>query len=395
MFTRTTAINEILALKKRKKVIQGGTWAGKTAGIIAIIINMAASLEGNEFTVVAESIPAIKAGALKDFMWIMQDTGRWIQDHYNATDRVYKFETGSTVKFDSFDSVGKAKAAGKRNHLFINEANHIAFPIADTLMTRTSGHIWVDFNPDNEFWAHTELRGLPDVDFMILNYRHNEACPQSIVDELLQKQAKANAGDPYWENWCRVYIDGEIGSLEGVIFNNWQTISELPEGARLVGYGLDYGYTNDPTAFIGAYLYNGQRIYDEMIYETGLLNIQIANKAKEQGVVKGQRIVADSSEPKSNAEIKSYGLTIDGVTKGKGSVNFGIDAMQSEPFLVTERSLNMISELRKYRWAIDKDGKATNIPIDQDNHAMDATRYVTMELMPNSKKRRRIRANAA
>lgn len=395
MFTRTTAIDKILSLEKRKKVIQGGTWAGKTAGIIAVTINLAASVPNQDITVVAESIPAIKAGALKDFMWIMQDTGRWVQSHYNATDREYKFANGSKVKFDSFDTVGKAKAAGKRDHLFINEANHIAFAIADALMMRTSGNIWIDFNPDNEFWVHTELIGLSDVDFIILKYTHNEACPPSIIEELRQKQAKADNGDPYWVNWCRVYIEGEIGSLEGVIFNNWSTITELPEGARLVGYGLDYGFTNDPTAFVAAYLHNGKRIYREMFYEEGLLNVQIANRAKEQGVVKGQRIIADSSEPKSNAEIKSYGLTISGVKKGQGSVNFGIDIMQSEDFLVTEDSLNLISELRKYRWFIDKDGKSTNTPIDADNHAIDASRYVTMELMPNSKRKRSVRASAA
>ncbi|MBE99330.1 terminase large subunit [Flavobacterium coralii] len=373
MFKRTTAINKLLALKKRKRVIQGGTWAGKTFGIMPLLIDKASKYPNKKITVVAETIPAIKEGVLDDFKNIMQMTGRWNEKNFNATDRVYKFPaTGSRIEFKSFDSLGKAKAAGKRTDLFINEGNYIAFEIADALMMRTSERIWIDFNPTNEFWAHTEVLTGDDAEFLLLKYTDNEALPETIYKELMTKIEKSKTSE-YWRNWCKVYIDGEIGSLEGVIFTNWKQIDDIPAEATLIGYGLDFGYTNDPTALVAIYKWNGKRILDEVLYQTGMINSEIAKYIK-----KGIPVFADSAEPKSIEEIRRHGINIKPVVKGSDSINFGLQAMQNQEYLITSNSRNIIKEFRAYSWDKDKMGKRLNVPIDTFNHSVDAIRYHEM-----------------
>lgn len=357
----------------RKKVIQGGTSAGKTYGIIPILIDKAIKNQRIKITVVAETLPAVKEGALDIFKQVMYDTNRWIEDNWNASSLTYTFGSGSRMQFKSYDSVGKAKSSGKRDILFLNEANHIAFDIADALMIR-SKETWIDFNPDNEFWVHTEVLPEPNSEFLLLTYYDNEACPNETIEDLELKKQKALTSE-YWANWCRVYIDGEIGNLEGVIFNNWKPIDDLPKEARLLGYGLDFGYSNDPTSIVEVYLYNGQRILNEICYQKGLSNSQISKY-----ITTKLPCYCDSAEPKSIDELKTYGVKAYAVTKGSDSINFGIQVMQEQDYLVTSKSVNLIKELRKYAW--DKDKKTNeklNKPIDNYNHAIDAVRYHEME----------------
>lgn len=373
MFKRTTAINKMLKMTARKKVIQGGTSAGKTYGIIPILIDRAIKNQRIKITVVAETLPAVKEGALDIFKQVMYDTNRWIEDNWNASSLTYTFGSGSRMQFKSYDSVGKAKSSGKRDILFLNEANHIAFDIADALMIR-SKETWIDFNPDNDFWAHSEVLTEPNSEFLLLTYYDNEACPKETIEDLELKKQKALTSE-YWANWCRVYIDGEIGNLEGVIFNNWKPIDEIPKEARLLGYGLDFGYSNDPTSIIEVYLYNGQRILNEICYQKGLSNAQISKYIKTK-----LPCYCDSAEPKSIDELKSYGVKAYAVTKGADSINFGIQIMQEQDYLVTSKSVNLIRELRKYAWDKDKKTNSTlNKPIDNFNHTIDAVRYHEME----------------
>lgn len=375
MFQRTTAINKILKLSKRKKVIQGGTWAGKTFGIIAVIVDYLAKNPNKIFTVVAETIPAIKKGALQDFKAIMQDTNRWVESSYNGTDRVYTFANGSTIEFNSFDSVGKAKAAGKRTDLFINEAPYISFEIADALIGRTSENIWLDFNPDFENWVHQEIVPNADCEFIILKYLDNEALPSTILEELKLKQEKAKTSQ-YWANWCRVYIDGEIGNLDGAVFQQWKIVDQLPIDAKLLGIGLDFGYTNDPTSALAIYKHDDKIYVDEIIYQTGLLNSQIFDSLKKYNTL----VVADSAEPKSIYELKSRGLNIEAAEKGTGSILSGISIVNEHEFYITAKSIDTIKELRRYIFDKDKNGKPTNNPISCFNHSMDALRYIFTRL---------------
>jgi phage terminase large subunit len=370
----TTAIRKIEALKKRIKIIQGGTSAGKTYGILPILITKAATYPKTEISVVAETIPHLRRGALKDFLRIMKDTGRYFDERFNKSLLRYEFANGSYIEFFSADDSSKLRGA-RRDVLYINECNNVTFESYNELAIRTKKAIYLDFNPANEFWVHTELKDEQDSDFLILTYKDNEALDNSIVQQIEKNRLKAETS-AYWANWWRVYGLGEIGMLEGVIFSNWKTIDILPKEANLIGIGLDFGYTNDPTVIIEIYNYNGQRIINELKYQTGMLNSDIAN-----ALPKHVPVYADSSEPKSIEEIKRYGITIKGVTKGKDSINYGIDVMQRNEYLVTSNSTNLIKELRAYCWDTDKQGTRLNKPIDTNNHAIDALRYHEMETL--------------
>jgi phage terminase large subunit len=370
----TTAIRKIEALKKRIKIIQGGTSAGKTYGILPILITKAATYPKTEISVVAETIPHLRRGALKDFLRIMKDTGRYFDERFNKSLLRYEFANGSYIEFFSADDSSKLRGA-RRDVLYINECNNVTFESYNELAIRTKKAIYLDFNPANEFWVHTELKDEQDSDFLILTYKDNEALDNSIVQQIEKNRLKAETS-AYWANWWRVYGLGEIGMLEGVIFSNWKTIDILPKEANLIGIGLDFGYTNDPSAIIEIYNYNGTRIINELKYQTGMLNSDIAN-----ALPKHVPVYADSSEPKSIEEIKRYGITIKGVTKGKDSINYGIDVMQRNEYLVTSNSTNLIKELRAYCWDTDKQGTRLNKPIDTNNHAIDALRYHEMETL--------------
>jgi phage terminase large subunit len=372
MFKYTTAIKKIRALTKRKKVIQGGTSAGKTFGILPILIDKAARTPMLEISVVSESIPHLRRGAMKDFLKIMKLTNRYVDAHWNRSLLTYTFANGSYIEFFSADMDDKLRGA-RRNILYVNEANNVTFEAYLQLSIRTNKEIYIDFNPTQEFWAHTEVVPQEDADFLILNYQDNEALDENIVKEIESAKEKAKTSS-YWENWWKVYGLGQIGSLQGAVFNNWKQIDKIPKEAKLIGIGLDFGYTNDPTAIVEVYNWNGQRIINELCYRSGMLNTDIA-KILPSNVP----IYADSSEPKSIEEIRRFGKTIRGVTKGKDSINYGIQVMQSQEYLVTSNSTNLIKELRGYIWDTDKSGTKLNKPIDYNNHGLDALRYHEME----------------
>ena len=396
MFIHTTAIKKLRAMKARKRIVQGGTSSGKTYGILPVILDKLAKTPRLKATVVAETLPAVKEGALDIFKNFMYDTARWYDPHWNASSLTYTLSNGSRIQFKSFDSVGKAKASGKRDILFLNEANHIPFEIADALMIR-SKETWIDFNPDNEFWVHKETLNEPNSEFCLINFEDNEGLPPETLEDLLIKKAKAffnpdlkypeiftetNIKSHYWANWAKVYIYGQIGSLEGVIFTNWTQIDQIPTDARLIGYGLDFGYSNDPTAIVEVYKWNGKRILNEICYQKGLSNAQIAKH-----ITTKMPCYCDSAEPKSIAELKMYGVNAIPTQKGADSITYGIQLMQQQEYLVTSKSVNLISEFRKYAW--DKDrrtGETLNKPIDDYNHAIDALRYHEIKTLISSTK---------
>jgi phage terminase large subunit len=378
MLIRTTAIRKILRLRNRIKIIQGGTSAGKTFGILPILISKAAKRPLMEISVVAESIPHLRRGALKDFLSMMKSGFRYVDKRFNKSLLRYDFDNGSYIEFFSADDSSKLRGA-RRDILYINECNNIEFEAYNELAIRTKREIYLDFNPANEFWVHTELKNEPDTDFVVLTYKDNEALDKGIVREIEKNRLKGLTSS-YWANWWNVYGLGEMGSLQGVVFSNWKQIDTIPTEARLLGYGVDFGYTADPTSIVEVYNYNGQRILNEICYQTSLVNTEIAKKLQKNIIA-----YADSAEPKSIEEIRRTGQLIKGVTKGLDSVNFGIQIMQSQEYLVTSQSTNLIKELRSYCWDKDRSGKQINKPIANYNHAIDAVRYHEMESLGKGK----------
>ena len=378
MLIETTAAKKINALKKRIKIIQGGTSASKTFSTLFILINKAMFYDNLEISVVAESIPHLRRGAVRDFEKIMKWGRRYTQTSFNKSLLKYQFQNGSFIEFFSADDASKLRGA-RRDILYINECNNVSFDAYNELSIRTKKEIYLDFNPSNEFWVHNELKGEDDTDFIILTYKDNEALDDGIVQQIEKNRLKAKTST-YWRNWWLVYGEGKIGQLQGAVFSNYKIIDTIPSEARLIGLGMDFGYTNDPTSIIEVYKLNETRILNEVTYQTGLLNSDIAKL-----LPKNVPVYADSAEPKSIRTIQLAGITIKGVTKGKDSSNYGIDVMQREDYLVTSQSTNLIKELRSYCWDTDKTGKRLNKPIDNFNHAIDAVRYHEMETLGMNK----------
>lgn len=369
MFQRTTAINKLIKLTQRKRVVQGGTSAGKTFGILPLLIDYAAKNPKTEISIVSETIPHLRRGAMKDFLKILDWTNRFKNENWNRTLLTYNFENGSYIEFFSADQESKLRGA-RRHILYINEANNLTFEAYHQLAIRTSKYIWLDFNPTAEFWAHTEVLKEDDSELIVLTYKDNESLSETIVRDIESARDKADTSS-YWANWWKVYGLGEVGSVQGTIFTNWESIDKIPDAARLVGIGLDFGYSVDPTAAVAIYKYNNQYILDEIIFQKELSNREIANLLKDYRVM----IIADSAEPKSIAELQSYGLKVLGALKGKDSIVHGIQLIQQQSLLVTKKSINLIKELRGYTWATDRNGQPTGDPIDILNHTMDAMRY--------------------
>ena len=387
MFQTTSAIKKLHALKKRKKVVQGGTSAGKTFGILPILIDRCIRTPYLETSVVSESIPHLRRGAMKDFLKIMIETGRYRDGQWNRSSLKYTFTNGSYIEFFSVEQPDKLRGA-RRNVLYCNEANNIPFEAYNQLAIRTSGDIWIDFNPTANFWAHKEVANQPDADFITLTYLDNEALPQTIVDDIEQAKEKAKTSE-YWSNWWKVYGLGQIGSLEGVCIKEWQEI-KLPLEARLLCYGMDFGYSNDPTTLIALYKYNDAYIFDEVIYQKKLLNSDTSNLFKAHDI--NAVVYADSAEPKSIAELRTLGHKVLPCTKGKDSIVYGINLINQNKIYVTSRSKNLIKELQSYTWMKDREGNTINKPIDAFNHCIDAARYaITSQLQTPNKGKYNIR----
>ena len=375
-FKHTTAIKRIRRMTARKKVIQGGTSAGKTYAILAVLIHIAAKAK-TEISVVSESIPHLRRGAMKDFVKVMQWTNRWRDEGWNKTLLTYTFANGSTIEFFSADQEAKLRGA-RRQVLYINEANNIEFEAYHQLAIRTSEAIYIDFNPVSEFWAHTEVLSEQDSELLVLTYRDNEALPSTIRDDIEAARDKA-ATSTYWANWWKVYGLGEVGSLQGVVFDDWQQVDGIDfAGDKLVAIGLDWGYTNDPTAVVAVYKRGSAILMHELIYQNGLTNQDIADQLRKLGIGRSWPIIADSAEPKSIEEVHRLGFNIHPATKGADSIRNSIDILKRQPLLVTRESTNLIKELRNYTWDTDRTGASLGVPIDRYNHAIDAIRYVAL-----------------
>ena len=372
----TTARKRIEAMTARKRVIQGGTSASKTFSILSVLI-IRATTKRTEISIVGETIPHLRRGAIRDFIKIMIAKRIFVPARWNKTLLTYTFGNGSTIEFFSADQEAKLRGA-RRQVLFVNEANNIEFEAYHQLAIRTSETIYIDFNPVSEFWAHTEVLKEPDSELVVLTYRDNEALAQSIKDDIEAARIKAETST-YWANWYKVYGLGEVGSLQGVIFDDWQQVEGIDfAGDKLVAIGLDWGYTNDPTAVVAVYKRGSAILLHELLYQNGLTNQDIAEQLRKLGIGRSWPIIADSAEPKSIEEVHRLGFNIHPATKGADSIRNSIDILKRHPLFVTRESTNLIKELRNYTWDTDKTGASLGVPIDRYNHAIDAVRYVAL-----------------
>lgn len=373
MFVKTTATEKLLRLNARIRAVSGGTSASKTISIMMWLIGYAQhpDIKNELISVVSETMPHLKRGAMRDFLNIMQQHGYYQDANWNKSDFTYLFPNGNKLEFFSADMPSKVRGP-RRDVLFINEANNVPYETFTQLEIRTKKIIWLDWNPVSEFWFYKDennrpnIIARPDCDFITLTYKDNEALDPAIIKTIEARRHNTN--------WWRVYGEGQLGEAEGRIYTNWQLIDEIPHEARLERSGLDFGYSNDPTAVVDIYYYNGGYILDEVLYQKGLSNKQIADVLLNRDP--RPIVYADSAEPKSIDEIKTYGIAILPSSKGQGSVLQGIQFVQDQKISVTKRSLNVIREYRNYLWDKDKNTEQSlNKPIDAFNHSMDAIRY--------------------
>ena len=382
MFTKTTALKKLRSLNQRTRIIRGGSSAGKTIAVLLILIDYACRNSHKEISVVAESIPHLRRGALKDFLNIMKALNRYDERKFNRSILKYEFSNYSYIEFFSTDQPDKLRGA-RRTDLFINECNNISFEAYQQLAVRTSGNIWLDYNPTNLFWVDKELIGQEDTDFVTLTYKDNNSLPESIVKEIEKARVKAKTST-YWANWWKVYGLGEIGSLEGACIPDWKSIDKIPDDARLLCAGLDFGYSVGPTTYIRLYKWNNAYIFDELLYRKGMLNRDISNFLTDSRVL--EHIYADSAEPKSIQELRNYGHKIFPVTKGRDSIVYGINLINQNEVYVTSRSKNLIRELQGYVWDKDKEGNNIQKPTGLHPDCIDAARYSLMMALQNPNK---------
>jgi phage terminase large subunit len=385
MFKRTTAVNKILALKQRIKIIQGGSSAGKTMAIIAILVDRAIKNKEITISIVSSDLPHLKKGAMKDFKWFMRSTGRWNRDHWHKTDSVYTLSNGSVIEFIGIDDKDKAKGP-RRTILFVNEANRITFDIYHQLAKRTDKEIFIDYNPTGRFWVHDIVKSQIDADFIILTFMDNEARPSNVDEDMrVSKENHDKQLNQYWVNDWLVYGLGQIGQLKGAVWTNWSTIKEIPKDAILLGLGLDFGYTNSQTAVIAVYEYANQEmfkgkryIFDQWVYEKKLSNQSIAQMILSFDEYQNDLVYCDSAEPKSIQELKDNGVNAEACGSKSDIRKYAIQKIgkDEEEFYVTADSDGLIENLEGYVFAETKTGDLLNIPKKgKHDHCPDAIIY--------------------
>lgn len=358
--------------KERVVVNQGGTSSGKTYSIMQVLFVLGMENPGSIITVVGQDIPNLKKGAYRDAKTILNSSPELALAYpsINEGERIITCFNGSLIEFSSFKDAQDAKS-GKRDYLFVNEANGISYEIYWQLAIRTKRKIFIDYNPTARFWVHDEVLGREGVLLIKSDHRINR-----FIDDELHARIEG-ISDPELH---KVYARGNTGKIEGLVLTNWDIVDVLPprDEWKLTCRGLDFGFTADPTALEHVVLAHGELWIDEEIYSTNLTNPEIAQKAKAEGVTKEQQIIADCAEPKSIRELQAAGLWVTPSPKGQDSIVSGLDILKRYKIHVTRRSLGLLSNLRAYKWDTDRDGNLTNKPEDRNNHGIDAIRYVAL-----------------
>jgi phage terminase large subunit len=377
---------------KRVVINRGGTRSSKTYSIaqLALLflftgyVKPGVRLNKGVWTTARKWSVTLDSTVIRDFQEILDENSLYDFVEHNKTKKTYRFKRGvhdRIVEFIGVDNEQKARGA-KRDILHCNEANELSWEEYKQLNRRTLHRVVIDFNPDDEdIWINKELEQVrqytaKDVDVIVSTYLDNTFLPEELKKEIEYERE----ADP--ESW-EVYGKGNYGKRKGIIFNNWDIVDSIPSGVERKGIGLDFGFTNDPTAAIDVYMTDGEIWLDELIYEQALTNPMIADKLMQYGRAE---VIADSSEPKSIAEIKTQRINITGAEKGPDSVNSSIDILKRFKIHITARSQNLIKEFKRYKWKTDKNGNALNEPVDFMNHGIDAVRYFALNKLSKYKK---------
>lgn len=377
--------------KENVFVIRGGQGASKTISILQLIIQSLLSSE-KEATILSSELSKMKRTVIRDYKKICKDWGIIRnEDDFNRSESKHEYPNDSYLDFLGADvnDVGKGF---RRDILYINEADKMNIETAIQFISR-AGITIIDYNPDKLFWGDEFIN---ENNFLTLTFEDNEYLSESEIKSILEYKEKgfhdptlsvdllfkdSNIKSKYWANKWKVYGLGMVGSLDGVIFDDWQECLEVPLGAELIGIGLDFGFTNDPSAAEKVFRFNGDLYIDEILYESGLTNADLAIKLRASGITNQMKIVADSAEPKSIEELSRAGFRIEGANKGADSIKYSIDILKRHKIYITKRSVNVKKEFEKYRW----DEKNPNQPVGTNDHSIAGVRYIALNLLvPNN-----------
>lgn len=351
---------------KRITIEQGGSRSGKTYNILMwLIFAYSNRNSGKTITICRKTFPALRASSMRDFFDILKKYDLYKEANHNKSNSEYLLNN-NLFEFISLDQPQKVRGR-KRDMLYINEANELYFEDWQQLILRTTDKAILDYNPSDEFhFIYDKIKPRDDAEFYITTYKDNPFLDIETVNEI---ERLKDVDENYW----KIYGLGQIGSSQALIFRI-NECNSIPPEAKFLSYGMDFGFTNDPTTLVAIYQ-QGDNIYlKELLYQTGLTNRDINEKLKLHEVDR-KEIFADSAEPKSIEELYRMGWNIKPATKGQGSVNIGIDMMKRYNIYVTKDSINMIKEFRNYKWQQDKNGNVLNVPVDMFNHTIDAVRY--------------------
>lgn len=370
----TTALKKIRKMDKRFRIVQGGSSSAKTFSILIDELNYSLTHSNKITSVITDSYPNLRVGAIRDFLRICNLTNVDKIGIWNKTDHTFGLPNGSIIEFYSVDTMGAL--GSRRDRLFVNEANRISYDTFTQLEIRTKEQITIDFNPISEFYAHTELVGRQDADFIKLTYKDNEALDKNIVDAL-----EARIGDGT-SNWARVYIFGEVGSLEGNVYEGWQSVDEIPEGFVLKRYGVDFGFSNDPTAVVGVYENEANEICLKLeIYATKMLTPELIDWCK---TLEPALFVCDSARPEIIAEMQRSGLRAIGCNKTPGEKlngkRYNIELVQRRKIYYLSSDKDLEKEFLTYAWRKKKTGEQLDEPEDGNDHCLDAVAYAIRDM---------------
>lgn len=366
---------------ERIAILQGGTRSGKSYSAIQYLITKAIENSGVLISVVRKSFPSLRISAMRDFKSILKEWEIWDDNNWYASENSYTFDNGSSIEFLSVQDSERRKGT-KRNYLFIDEANELNYEDYFQLSIRTTDKIILAYNPSfpTNHWIFQQVLTHPEAQRYITTYRDNPFLDDTLVKEIERLEQTSPS---YW----KVYGLGLEGVVEGLIFDNVEVVDIIPENAELMGYGVDFGYTNDPTALIALWKTEEGILFDEICYMRNLLSNQIANFIKAAYNQWGRKeVIADSSDPRLIEEIFRNGINIKPAVKGPDSILAGIDTMKQYKIFLTKKSDNLIDEFYSYTFKKNKNEEFLNEPVDTNNHAIDACRYVSMFKLSNKRK---------
>ena len=363
----TNVFHKAYKSSTRITCLQGGTRSSKTYSLCQLFIVKALKETGKVFTICRKTLPALKGTAYRDVLELLKELDLYTEENHNKSELSYALN-GNLIEFISVDQPQKIRGR-KRDYLWLNEANEFNYEDYQQLILRTTDKVYLDYNPSDPYsWIYDKVITRDDCTFIKSTYKANPFLDKDTIAEI---ERLKDLDPDYW----RVYGLGEIGSIQTMIFRKFELVDEVQ--GNLVGYGLDFGFTNSPSALVAVYQSDDNLYIKEMLYEKRLTNTDLANKLKEFRIDRQSEIIGDSAEPKTIEEIYRQGFNIKPAKKGAG-IHLGIDIMRRYKLHITKDSLNAIKEFRGYKWATDKNGDVLNTPVKVNDHLIDATRYLCL-----------------